>query len=85
MWYLQKGWKGDRQIRIGGQGWFEAILPAIYQLFTLMNYKGFTIIHSPVRGWLVRVSINEEWLSTSKEDAMRQVDNYLNRKQSKVA
>ena len=42
-----------------------------------MIYKGYTIIHDKVRGWLVRVDITEEWLATSKEDAMMQVDGHI--------
>jgi hypothetical protein len=44
-----------------------------------MNYKGFSILYDNIRGWFVRVSVYEEWLATSKEDAIRQVDSYLNR------
>lgn len=44
-----------------------------------MSYKGFSILHSNCRGWFVRVSVSEEWLATSKEDAMNMVDSHLNR------
>lgn len=46
-----------------------------------MSYRGFSIIHDVCVGWKVRVSIREEWLATSKEDAMRQVDDYYSSKE----
>lgn len=50
-----------------------------------MRYKGFSIFYDKCRGWWVKVSVYEEWLASSKEDAMKMVDSYLNRKLSKVA
>jgi hypothetical protein len=50
-----------------------------------MRYKGFSILYDKCRGWFVRVSVFEEWLATSKEDAMRMVDNHLNHSVSTIA
>ena len=50
-----------------------------------MNYKGFTILHSPVRGWIVRVNVHHEYLAASKEDAMYIVDTFLAPASSTIA
>lgn len=42
-----------------------------------MNYKGFTII-CRCGVWRVLFSSTEEWLAQSKQDAQRQVDQYIN-------
>ena len=44
-----------------------------------MNYCDFTIIRTCYGTWKVQVNIHEEWLATSKEDAMKQVDDYIKR------
>lgn len=43
-----------------------------------MNYKGFTIL-SRCGVWRVVVSSTEEWLASSREDAQRQVDEFVSR------
>ena len=50
-----------------------------------MEYKGYTICHSPIRGWFVRVNIWEEWLASSKEDAMNMIDKRLSKSLNKAA
>lgn len=50
-----------------------------------MNYKGFSILHSSIIGWYVKVSHDEEWLASCKEDAKKQVDRYLSRSLSIAA
>jgi len=44
-----------------------------------MSYRGFSILYDDSRGWYIRLSVFEEWLATSKENAMKQVDDYLAR------
>jgi hypothetical protein len=50
-----------------------------------MDNKGFTIIHDSVRGWIVIVSVFEEWLAVSEQDARNQIDSYLNRTLKTIA
>lgn len=49
-----------------------------------MEYRGFTIYVDCCKQWKVRISQDEEFLASSKQDAMRQVDDYLRlKKQTK--
>ena len=50
-----------------------------------MSFKGFSILYDKCRGWFVRVNVYEEWLATSKEDAMRMVDDHINRQVRTIA
>ena len=50
-----------------------------------MDYKGFSILYDRCRGWFVRVSVFEEWLANSEQDAREQVDSYLNRTLKTIA
>lgn len=47
-----------------------------------MNYKGYTIIHSQIRGWVVIANRYEEYIATDERDAKSIVDKLIKRETS---
>ena len=51
-----------------------------------MKYKCFSVLYDKIlRRWIVVVDCFTQWLATSKEDAIRQIDEHLSRKIIRVA